>query len=73
MGAYIARVSWYDTEAPKGRQTLFYAVIAVSKDAARTAVRDAVGLNRYVEIVDGRLSPDTAAALGLKAGVAKAM
>ena len=69
--AYVARVTRLGGNA-RG-SVVFYAVVADSKVAAAAAVRDAVRPDDYVELTDGMLSPETAQALGLRRGVAKAM
>lgn len=62
--AYVARVSQHDPDAPHSRRT-FYAVVALSQNAAYAAIREVFGPSDYVEMTDGKLSPETAATLGL--------
>ena len=71
--AFVARVSRHDPGGTNRRRTVFYAVLAGSKDAALSAVAEAVAADDYVEITDGKLSSGTARALGLVPGVPKAM
>ena len=70
--AFVARVSRRDHQAAH-RRIVFYATLAASKEAALSAIINAVGPDDYVEMTDGRLSAETAVALGLTPGVPKVM
>jgi hypothetical protein len=71
--AYVARVTRPNATGAAGSGIVFYAVLASTKDAALAAIREAVQPGDYVEMTDGKLSPETARALDLKPGQAKAM
>jgi hypothetical protein len=71
--AYVARVTRVGAASTTGNGVVFYAALADTRESALVAIREAVRPGDYVEITDGRLSPDTAEALGLRPGVAKAM
>jgi hypothetical protein len=71
--AYVARVTRPDATGDAGRTTLFYAVLSETRAQALAAIREAAQPGDYVELTEGRLSPETAEALGLIPGVAKPM
>jgi hypothetical protein len=72
--AYVARVTRPNaTGAVPGRATLFYAVLADTKEGALAAIREAVQPGDYVKMTDGKLSSETARALEMQPGQAKAM
>ena len=69
----MARVTRPDATGAAGRTTLFYAVLADTRQSALAAIREAAQPGDYVELSEGRLSPETAQALGLIPGLAKPM
>jgi hypothetical protein len=71
--AYVARVTRVGAANKAGSGVVFYAVLANTKQGALTAIQAAVQPADYVEMTDGSLSPETARALGLQPGRAKAM
>ena len=71
--AYVARVTRPDATGAAGRVTLFYAVLADTRQSAFSAIREAAQPGDYVELTEGRLSAETTQALGLIPGVAKPM
>jgi hypothetical protein len=71
--AYVARVTRPDATRATGRTTAFYAVLSDTREQALAAIREAAQPGDYVELTEGRLTPETAEALGLVAGVAKPM
>ena len=71
--AYVARVTRVGAADRAGSGVVFYAALADTKESALAAIREAVSPADYVEMTDGRLSPETARALGLQPGIAKAM
>jgi non-ribosomal peptide synthetase component F len=70
---YVARVTRPDATGAAGRTTLFYAVLSDTRAQALAAIRQAAQPGDYVGLTEGRLSPETAVALGLIPGVAKPM
>jgi hypothetical protein len=71
--AFVARVTRVGVESTAGNGVVFYAVLADTRGSALAAVQEVVSPGDHVEITDGRLSPDTARALDLQPGQAKAM
>jgi hypothetical protein len=71
--AYVARVTRPDATGAAGRTTVFYAVLSDRRAQALASIQEAVQPGDYVELTEGRLSPETAKALGLIPGVARAM
>ena len=62
-----------DASGAAGRTTLFYAALSDTRERALAAIQEVVQPGDYVELTEGRLSPDTTQALGLIPGVAKPM
>jgi hypothetical protein len=71
--AYVARVTRPDATGAAGRTTLFYAVISDTRAEALAAIKAGSQSGDYVELTEGRLSSETAQALGLIPGVARPM
>ena len=71
--AYILKVSRPDDAELSGRLVMFYAAITTSEDDALTVVRRAVKADADVEPTGVRLSQQTASALALEAGLARAL
>jgi hypothetical protein len=71
--AYVARVTRVGAGSKAGSGVVFYAVLAETKQGALAAIQAAVQPADYVEMTDGKLSPETARALDLQSGQAKAM
>lgn len=69
----MARVTMAGGANTAGNRVVFYAALADTPESALVAIRKAVKSADYVEMTDGKLSPETARALDLKPGVAKAM
>jgi hypothetical protein len=71
--AYVARVTRVGAASKAGRGVVFYALLADTREGALAAVEAAVQPADYVEMTDGKLSPETVKALDLQPGQAKAM
>jgi hypothetical protein len=71
--AYVARVTRVGAASKAGSGVVFYAVLAETKQGALAAIEAAVQPADYVEMTDGKLSPETVTALHLQPGQAKAM
>jgi hypothetical protein len=71
--AYVARVTRVGAASKAGSGVVFYAVLADTKKGALAAIEAAVQPADYVEMTDGKLSPETVRALDLQPGQAKAM
>ena len=71
--AFIVKVARADADMPNKRLTLFYAVIADDAETGVRLVREVVKEDAEVELTDGRLSQDTAYAIGLTPGFARAL
>jgi hypothetical protein len=71
--AFVARVTRPDTSGVAGRTTLFYAVLADTRELALAAIREAAQPGDYVEMNQGKLSPETARALDLQPGQPRVM
>lgn len=71
--AYIVRVTRPDDAELSGSLTMFYAAITVSEEDALATVRRAVKADAIVEPTGVRLSQQTASALALEAGLARAL
>ncbi|AWN40112.1 hypothetical protein [Methylobacterium durans] len=71
--AYILKVSWRDAGIPDGPLTMFYAALTGSPEEAVELVRQAVKADAEVELTEARLSQDTAQAIDLLPGFARAL
>lgn len=71
--AFILKVTRPDDAELSGRLVMFYAAITTSEDAALAIVRRAVKADAEVEPTGVRLSQQTASALDLEAGLARAL
>ncbi|GJE35856.1 hypothetical protein [Methylobacterium oxalidis] len=71
--AHIVKVSWCDAGIPDGRLTMFYAALTESPEEAVDLVRQAVKPDAEVELTEARLSQDTAQAIELLPGFARAL
>ncbi|MDR7040576.1 hypothetical protein J2X36_005359 [Methylobacterium sp. BE186] len=71
--AHIVKVSWQDEGTTAGRQTMFYAALTESPEEAVELVRQAVKADAEVELTEARLSQDTAQAIDLLPGFARAL
>ena len=71
--AFIVKVARADADRPNGRLTIFYAVIADDAESGVQLVREAVKEDADVELTEGRLSQETAQAIGLTPGYARAL
>ena len=71
--AYILKVSRPDDAEPSGCLVMFYAAITTSEADALAIVRRAVKADAEVEPTGVRLSQQTASALDLEAGLARAL
>ena len=67
---YVARVTRPRGSGAPRTRTAFYAVIANTEGGALAAVRQALRPGDHVEILDCRLPPHTAKALGVRSGIA---
>jgi hypothetical protein len=70
---YILKVTRPDDAEQSGHLVMFYAAITTSEDDALAIVRRAVKADAEVETTGVRLSQQTASALGLEAGLARAL
>jgi hypothetical protein len=66
---YVARVKRPGGSGAPRTRTAFYAVIANTEGGALAAVRQALRPGDHVEILDCRLPPHTAKALGVRSGI----
>lgn len=71
--AFIVKVTWPDADMPNGRLTMFYAVLADDPETGVQIVKNAVKADAEVELSEARLSQDTAQAIGLLPGYARAL
>ncbi|APT34646.1 hypothetical protein MCBMB27_05355 [Methylobacterium phyllosphaerae] len=71
--AYILKVTRPDEAELIGSLVMFYAVITTSEDEALAVVRQAVKADAVVEPTGVRLAQQTASALNLEAGLARAL
>jgi hypothetical protein len=71
--AFILKVTLPDEAEPSGQLVIFYAAITTSEDEALAIVRQAVKADAAVEPTGVRLSQQTASALVLEAGLARAL
>lgn len=71
--AFILKVTRPDEAELSGRLVMFYATITTSEDEALAIVRRAVKADAAVEPTGVRLSQQTASALDLEAGLARAL
>ncbi|WP_336491771.1 hypothetical protein [Methylobacterium nigriterrae] len=71
--AHIVKVSWCDEGMRNGRLTMFYAALTESPEEAVALVRQAVKADAEVELTEARLSQDTAQAIDLLPGFARAL
>jgi hypothetical protein len=71
--AYIVKVTRADADMPNGVSTMLYAVLTESPAKAAELTRQAVKPDAEVEVLEARLSQDTAQAIGLMPDYARAL
>ena len=71
--AFIVKVARADADMPNGRLTIFYAIIADDAASGVRLVKEAVKEDADVELTEARLSQETAQAIGLTPGYARAL
>ncbi|MCJ2085363.1 hypothetical protein MKK88_05055 [Methylobacterium sp. E-005] len=71
--AFILKVTRPDEAELSGHLVMFYVAITTSEDEALAIVRHAVKADATVETTGVRLSQQTASALDLEAGLARAL
>jgi hypothetical protein len=71
--AYIVKVTRADADMPNGVLTMLYAVLTESPAKAAELTRQAVKPDAEVEVLEARLSQDTAQAIGLMPDYARAL
>ena len=71
--AYIVKVTRADADMPNGVLMVLYAVLTESPAKAAELTRQAVKLDAEVEVLEARLSQDTAQAIGLMPDYARAL
>jgi hypothetical protein len=71
--AYIVKVTRADADMPNGVLTMLYAVLTEGPAKAAELTRQAVKPDAEVEVLEARLSQDTAQAIGLMPDYARAL
>ena len=65
QAAYIVKVTRADADMPNGVLTMLYAVLTENPEKAAELTQHAVKADAEVEVLEARLSQDTAQAIGL--------
>ena len=71
--AYIVKVTRTDTDMPNGVLTMLYTVLTESAENAAELTQLAVKADAEIEVLEARLSQDTAQAIGLMPDYARAL
>jgi len=71
--AYIVKVTRTDTDMPNGVLTMLYTVLTESPENAAELTQLAVKADAEIEVLEARLSQDTAQAIGLMPDYARAL
>lgn len=71
--AYIVKVTRTDTDMPNGVLTMLYTVLTESPENAAELTQLVVKADAEIEVLEARLSQDTAQAIGLMPDYARAL
>jgi hypothetical protein len=71
--AFIVKVTRADADMPNGVLTMLYAVLTESPERAAELTKQAVKADAEVEVLEARLSQDTAQAIDLMPDYARAL